>query len=46
MLGRPPRGGIRNSSRPAESVGPDCEPDPLEDPMWGARDVVSWVSLA
>eukprot|EP00903_Cladosiphon_okamuranus_P022872 g21064.t1 len=39
MLGRPQRGGVRTSSRPAESDGPDCEPDPREDAVWGARDV-------
>lgn len=43
MLGRPQRGVVRSSSRPTESLGPDCEPDPREDAVWGARDVVSSV---
>lgn len=40
MLGRPQRG-VLSLSRPTESVHADREPDPREDPMWGARDVVS-----
>lgn len=40
MLGRPQRG-VLSLTRPTESVHADREPDPREDPIWGARDVVS-----